>query len=125
MHLKFGYFCIVHLNLSINCPCRTVGGKIAYVLGPLENRKVVVEFRRKVFRIDCRLWKTLNMAKISISEWALESVSLHTKTQSVTIQGNNNRGEVSKWSPSVGSSTSCLYQSRYDVGRELHIISHG
>ena len=32
--------------------------------------KVVVEFDRKVFLVDCILRKTLNMAKISITERA-------------------------------------------------------
>jgi len=50
-----------------NCPCRMVG-VIAYVLGLLVHGKVVVEFGRKVFLVDCLLRKTLYMAKISITE---------------------------------------------------------
>ena len=72
--------CIVHTNLSINgkkerlhiqnCPCGTVGANIGYVLGLVVQRKVVVEFGRKVFLVDCLLGKTLNLVKISITERA-------------------------------------------------------
>jgi len=51
-----------------NCPCGAVGANIGYVLGLLVHGKVVVEFGRKVFLVDCLhvLSKTLHMAKISI-----------------------------------------------------------
>ena len=72
--------CIVDTNLSINgkkerfhvqnYPCGTVGANIRYVLGLLVYGKVVVEFGRKVFLVDCLLGKTLNLVKISITERA-------------------------------------------------------
>ena len=65
------FICIVHTNLSTigkskhfhvhNCPCGTVGTKIGCVLGLLVHGKVVVKFGRKVFLVDCLLWKTLNI----------------------------------------------------------------
>ena len=70
MHPMFGYFCIVHTNLSINgkkkklfhvqnCPLiGTVGAEIGYVLGLLMHDKVSVEFGRKVFLVVCLLLKT-------------------------------------------------------------------
>ena len=97
MHYNFCYCCIVHTNLSINgkkkrshvqnCPCGMVDVKIGYVLELLVQGKVIVEFGRKVFLVDCLSWETLNMAKISITESALESVFMHTKSPSVIIQG--------------------------------------
>ena len=61
----FGNLFIPHTNLLINgkkkrfhvqnCPCGTVGAKIGYVLGLLVQGKVVVEFGRKVFLVDCLL----------------------------------------------------------------------
>jgi len=77
MHLKFGYF-VLYIPIyrlterknrfhEQNCPCETFGAKIVYVPGLLVHGKVVVEFRRKVFLVDCLLWNTLNMAKISIT----------------------------------------------------------
>ena len=70
--------CIVHTNISTNgkkntFPCI----KLSMRNGRCEHRfrarllvhgKVVVEFGRKVFPVDWLLWKTLNMAKISITE---------------------------------------------------------
>ena len=96
MHLKVWLLCIVYTNQTIdwkktrfhlqNCPCGTVGAKIGYVLGLLVHGKVVVEFARKVFLVDCPLWKTLNMAKIRITDRA--QAFMHTKTPCVTIQRN-------------------------------------
>ena len=76
---KVWFLCIVHTNLSINgmknthvhvqnCPCGTVGAQLSYELGPLVYCKVIVEFGRNVFLVDCLLWEPLNMAKISITE---------------------------------------------------------
>ena len=58
------YFLIVHNNISINwkkksfyvhnCQC---GANKGYVLGLLVHGKVVVEFGRKVFLVDCLFWK--------------------------------------------------------------------
>ena len=69
-----------------NCPCGTVGANIGYMLGLLVDGKIVVEFSRKVFIVDCLLLKTLNVAKKCITEHA-QTFSC-TKTPSVTIQGN-------------------------------------
>ena len=65
MHLKVWLLCIVYTNQTIdgkktrfhlqNCPCGTVGAKIGYVLGLLVHGKVVVEFGRKVFLVNCLL----------------------------------------------------------------------
>ena len=62
---KIWLLCIVHTNLSNkgkkkcfllqNCPCVMVGAKIGYVLGLLVQGKVVVEFGRNVFLVDCLL----------------------------------------------------------------------
>ena len=62
MHQQFGYF-VLYTPLSINgkkklfhlqnSPCRTVGTKIGYALGLLLHGKVVVQFGRKVFLVDC------------------------------------------------------------------------
>ena len=104
---KIWLFCILHTNLLINrkkkrfhvqnCPCGTVGQKKGYVLG-----KVVIEFHRKVFLIDCLLWKTLNMVQISITERTYASVFIHMKKPSITIQGNIKFfDEESKWRHSV------------------------
>ena len=70
--------CIVYTNLSINrkktllhiqnCRCGTEVVKIGYVFGLLVHVKVVLEFGRKLFLVDCLLCKTLNMAKISVTE---------------------------------------------------------
>ena len=49
---------------------RNSGVKIDYVLRLLVHGKVIVEVGRKVFLVDCLLGKTLNMAKISITERA-------------------------------------------------------
>ena len=38
-----------------NCPCVTVGVEIGYLLGLLVHDKVIVEFGRKVFLVDCLL----------------------------------------------------------------------
>ena len=76
---KVWLLCIVDVNLSINGkkkkrlqiqnpPCGTVGAKKGYVIGLLVHDKVVVKYDRKVFLADCLLWKTLNMAKISITK---------------------------------------------------------
>ena len=69
--------CIVHTDISINvkkkrfhvqnCPCRMVGANNGHVLGLLVHGKVVVEFGRKVFLVDC-LHYNENMLKISITE---------------------------------------------------------
>ena len=67
MHLKFGYFFIVHTNISINwmktCPCETVGTKIDNVLGLLAQGNVIVEFGRKVFLVDCLLWNEISITE--------------------------------------------------------------
>ena len=65
MHLKFGYFVLYTPIYRLterkkrlyvqNCPCGTVGAKIGYILGLLMHGKVVVEFGRKVFLVDCIL----------------------------------------------------------------------
>ena len=65
MHRMFGYFVLYAPIYRLmerktrfhvqNCPCRTVGAKIGYVLGLLVHDMVVVEFGRKVFLIDCLL----------------------------------------------------------------------
>ena len=61
----FGYFCIVHTNLSINGKKTTVpftklsmrNGRceMGYVLGLLVYDNVAVEFGRNVFLVDCLL----------------------------------------------------------------------
>ena len=56
------------------------------MLGFLVHSKVVFEFGRKVYLFDCLFWKTLNMAKISITDRA--QAFMHTKTPCVTIQRN-------------------------------------
>ena len=99
MHLKCGYFVLYTLIYRLtewtkrfhlqNCQCWTVGAKIRNVLGLLGllmHGKVVVEFGRKVFLVNSLLWKTLNVAKISITECS--RVFMHMKTSSVTIQWN-------------------------------------
>jgi len=48
----------------------TVRAKIGYVLVLLVHSKVVVEVGRNVFLVDFLLWKTLNVAKINITERA-------------------------------------------------------
>ena len=62
--------------------------KIGYVPVLLVHGKVVVEFGRKVFLVDCLLWK----APIKYGERkhnrTRSSLFIHTKTRSVTIQGN-------------------------------------
>ena len=63
MHLKCGTFVLYTLAINgkrklfhvQNCPRGTVGAKIGYVLGHLVHGKVVVEFGRHVFRVDCLL----------------------------------------------------------------------
>ena len=60
---KAWLLCIVHTNLSKrkecfhvqNCPSGTVGANKGYVLGLLVHGKVVVEFGKKVFLVDCLL----------------------------------------------------------------------
>jgi len=62
---KIGLPCIVDTNISINgkeksfhvqnCPFGTVGANIGYELGLLVRGKVVVEFGRKIFLVDCLL----------------------------------------------------------------------
>ena len=49
-----------------NCPSGMVGANIGYVFGLLVHGKVVAEFGRKVFLVDCL--KTINIAKIIITE---------------------------------------------------------
>ena len=81
MHLTFGYLVLYTPIYRLterkkcfhvqNCPCGTVGANICYELGLLMYGEVVVEFGRKVFLVDClSVKKTLNMAKISITERA-------------------------------------------------------
>ena len=65
MHLKFGYMVlgkpIYQLTERKKCfhvqnsPCGTVGAKISYVLGLIVHGKLVVEFGRKAFHVDCLL----------------------------------------------------------------------
>ena len=134
MHLNFGYF--LHTTLSINgkkksfhvqnCPCGTVGAYICYGLGPLGllvHRNVDAEFDRKVFLVDCLLWKTLNIAKISITECA-QAFSC-TRNSKCNHSRKFNCDEVSKWRHSVGSSSLYPFQSRYDVGTGLRTIPRG
>jgi len=80
MHLNFGYFVLYTPIYRLtkrkktfheqNRPCETLDAKICYVTGLLVHGKVVVEFGRKVFLVNCLLWKTLNMANIVIAERA-------------------------------------------------------
>ena len=80
--------CIIHTNLLIygkkktfSCTklsVRNCGANIGYVIG---HGKVVVEFVRKVFLVDCILWKTLSMANISITERALKAFLYTRKLQ--------------------------------------------
>ena len=96
MHIHVGYFVLYTPIYRLtewktrfhvqNCPCRTVGAKIGYVLWLLVYGKAVVEFGWKVFLVDCLLWKTLNIVNITITERS--GVLMHTKTPNVTIQGN-------------------------------------
>ena len=63
MHLTFGYLVLYTPIYRLterkkcfhvqNCPCGTVGANICYELGLLMYGKVVVEFGRKVFLVDC------------------------------------------------------------------------
>jgi len=53
-----------------NYPCETLGTNIGYVVELLVHGNIVVEFDRKVFLVDCLLWKTSNMAEINITERA-------------------------------------------------------
>ena len=65
MHLKFGSFILYTQIYRLteekkgfhvqNCPCRTLGAKIGYVLVLPVHGKVVVDFGRKVFLVDCLL----------------------------------------------------------------------
>jgi len=65
MHLKFGYSVLYTPIYRLterkkdshvqNCPCGTVGVNIRYVFGLLARVKVVVEFGRKIFFVDCLL----------------------------------------------------------------------
>jgi len=65
MHLKFGY-CVLYTPIDRlterkkrfnvqNCPCGTIGARIGYVLGLLVHGKIVVEFGRNLFLVDCLL----------------------------------------------------------------------
>ena len=65
MHLTFGDV-VSYTPISINrkkkqhvhvqnCPCGTVGSELGYVLRILLHGKVVVEFGRKVFLVECLL----------------------------------------------------------------------
>jgi len=77
MHLKFGDFILYTPIYRLterkkafhvkNCPCGLEGVELGYVLRLLMHGRVVVEFGRKVFLVDCVLRKTLTMAKISIT----------------------------------------------------------
>jgi len=96
--------------------------KLGYVLGLLVQGKVTVEFGRKLFLVDCLLWKTLNIMKISITERA-QALSCTRKLFSVTIQGNITAMRY-RWRHLVGSSFSYPYQSQYD-GTGLCIMSRG
>ena len=111
---------IVHTNISINgkkrshiqnCPCGTVGAKIGFVLGLLVHGKAVVESGRNVFLVDCPLLKNITYG-VTKHTRTRQSVFIHTKTPSVTIQGNI-------------KSSSYPCQSRYDVGTGLCIMSRG
>ena len=134
MHLTFGYFVLYTQIYRLterkkrfhvqNCPCGTVGAKIGNVLGLLVHGKVDVEFGRNVFFVDCLIWKILNMAKISIT-WCAKAFFMHTKTSKCNNSGKPNCDEVSKWRLSVGSSSSCPCQYRYEVGTGLRIMSRG
>ena len=61
---------------------------------------VGVEFGSKVLLVDCLLWKTITMAKISITERA-QAFPCTRKLPSVTIQGNitamRYRNDVIRW----------------------------
>ena len=97
MHLKFGYFVVYTPIYRLterkkrfhvqNCPCGTVGANIGYVLGLLVYDKIVVEFGRKVFVVDCLFWKNIKYGA-NKNNRTRSSVFMHTKTTSVTIQGN-------------------------------------
>ena len=78
-----------------NCPCGKVSVKINYVLGFFMQGKVVVEFGRKVFLVDCPLRKTLNMAKICTTEYA-QAFSCTRKLQVHHHSRKHNCYEVSK-----------------------------
>ena len=121
--------CIVHTNLSVNggktvsCTKLSMGNgrcEIRYVLRLLVHSKVVAEFGRKEFLVDCLLYKkkkTLNMAKITITERAQAFSCNHSR--------KHNCDEISKWRHSVGSSTTCPCQSRYDFDTGLRIMARG
>ena len=65
MHLKFSYFVLYTPTYRLterksqfhvqNYPCGAVGANIDYELGILVHGKVVVEFGRTVFPVDCLL----------------------------------------------------------------------
>ena len=65
---KVWTLCIVHTYLSIN------------------RKKVVVEFGRKVFLVDCLLWKNIKYGENQHNR-TCSSVFMHTKIPSVTIHG--------------------------------------
>ena len=69
-----------------NSPCRTVGSNPGYVLGIPVHDQAVVEFGRKVFLVDCLLWKKTYGE--NNHNRTRSSVFMHTMTESVTIQGN-------------------------------------
>ena len=133
MHLKFGYFVLYTTRYRLTerksrfhlqkLSMRNVRCETSYVLGLLVHGKVVGEFGRKVFPVNCILWKTLNMAKLSISERA-QAFYAHENSK-CTYSRKHNCDEISKWRHSRGSSNSYPCQSRYDVGTGLRIMSRG
>ena len=68
--------------------CGTLAANIYYVLVFLMHDKVIVEFGRKVFLVDCLLWKKHIKYGENERDRTYSSVFMHTKTPSVTIQGN-------------------------------------
>ena len=62
--------------------------KLGYVLGLLVHGKVVIEFGRKVFLVDCLLWKKHNKYAENQHKRTRSIVFIHTKSPSITIQGN-------------------------------------
>jgi len=92
MHLKVGYFVkytpIYRLTEQKkrfhvhNCLCGTVGAKIGNV-----HANVFVESGRKVLLVDCLIMKNIKYGE-NKHKRKHTSVFMHTKTPSVTIQGN-------------------------------------
>jgi len=124
---SFLNFCLVYgykRFANIHCfLCLTVALPIHFLTNSETFLHLLISY---VFLVDCLLWKTFKMVKISITG----RVFMYTKIPSVTIQGNI-CDEVSKWRHSIGSSSSSSSSSsnpcqfRYDVGTGLRIMSRG